>query len=474
MPPSISLFNDIIVQCLIKCKEAGTTHSLRLLLDLFVKLIGGEGKVDILTKLVPELMRQHRDDPGFESKFLDVLWLLGTVLLTSDCYFLDSTVTDVQSEPVRDRYFRLLHLCKTHVNPTLLMERLSEETLENMSLIQSKQQFQTRYVRTKTRLFFKQQKFNLLREENEGYAKLITELAQASGSMDAVMTQIRSLIGYFDLDPNRVLDLILDVCEFREPMTYDLMKLIRLYNPDKTDLTHILGHKFHFTQFTVFSWEDSGKTTTHRAKVGNVLRNEVQWCCSRRCDRVFHHHQNHSHGQQYTGNGSWCLAAVIQIFGLTEYDLGHEIYVPWMTDFLLITQFAHPNLQEPGDTTPQSLYKVAALLISDGLVNLDILYGHLPHLGVDSLSHDGSWTSGDHKVHKVHKVRQNMWQAKLPSLSFLLDLLTKARVVRPPTLLVVAMALTNSSLVIVLLSRFGYSAQHVRRPFAIGLCMKVD
>ncbi|TGZ70789.1 hypothetical protein CRM22_002996 [Opisthorchis felineus] len=253
---------------LIKYKEAGTAHSLRLLLDLFVKLIGGEGKVDILTKLVPELMRQHRDDAGFESKFLDLLWLL------------DSTVTDIQSEPVRDRYFRLLHLCKTHVNPTLLMERLSEETLENMSLIQSKQQFQTRYVRTKTRLFFKQQKFNLLREENEGYAKLITELAQASGSMDAVMTQIRSLIGYFDLDPNRVLDLILDVCEFREPMTYDLMKLIRLYNPDKTDLTHILGHKFHFTQ-------------------------------------------------------------------------------------------------EPGDTTPQSLYKVAALLISDGLVNLDILYGHL-------------------------------------------------------------------------------------------------
>lgn len=151
-------------------------------------------------------------------------------------------------EAVRDRYSRLLQLCKAHVNPALLMERLSEDTLENMSLIQSKQQFQTRYVRTKTRLFFKQQKFNLLREENEGYAKLITELAQTKGPMDAVMVQVRSLIGYFDLDPSRVLDLILDVGEFRENMSENIVKLIRLYNPDKLDLTHILGHKFHFSQ----------------------------------------------------------------------------------------------------------------------------------------------------------------------------------------------------------------------------------
>lgn len=152
---------------------------------------------------------------------------------------------------MRDRFSRILHLCKSHINPALMIERLSEETLENMSLVQSKQQFQTRYVRTKTRLFFKQQKFNLLREENEGYAKLMTELCQTTGPMDVVMTEVRSLIGYFDLDPNRVLDLILDACEFRENACPCLIQLVRLYNPDKLDLTHILGHKFHFTQVSV-------------------------------------------------------------------------------------------------------------------------------------------------------------------------------------------------------------------------------
>lgn len=47
-------------------------------------------------------------------------------------------------------------------------------------------------------LSYKQQKFNLLREENEGYAKLITELGQdLSGNVTShlVLESIKSLIG---------------------------------------------------------------------------------------------------------------------------------------------------------------------------------------------------------------------------------------------------------------------------------------
>lgn len=45
---------------------------------------------------------------------------------------------------------------------------------------------------------YKQQKFNLLREENEGYAKLVTELGQdLSGNVTSrlVLENIKSLIG---------------------------------------------------------------------------------------------------------------------------------------------------------------------------------------------------------------------------------------------------------------------------------------
>jgi THO complex subunit 2 N-terminus len=77
---------------------------------------------------------------------------------------------------------------------------------------------------------YKQNKFNLLREQSEGYTKLITELTNGMGPSHALNTglpteeptaidgraqkvwnKIISLIGYFDLDPNRALDLILDV-----------------------------------------------------------------------------------------------------------------------------------------------------------------------------------------------------------------------------------------------------------------------
>ncbi|CAH8559656.1 unnamed protein product [Schistosoma guineensis] len=223
---------------LTKCKEGGMAGSVKLFTDLVLKLINGEGKIDILAKLVPELFKIFGGNGSFESDLLDSLWLI------------DSSIADIKSESVRDRFYRLIEILKNHVNPALIMERFCEETLENLSFIQSKQQFQTRYVRTKTRLFFKQQKFNLLREENEGYAKLITELCQikSTASMEAAMVQIRSLIGYFDLDPNRVLDLILDVCEFRGDMYEEFVQLIRLYNPDRIDMTNILGHKYHFTQ----------------------------------------------------------------------------------------------------------------------------------------------------------------------------------------------------------------------------------
>ena len=45
---------------------------------------------------------------------------------------------------------------------------------------------------------YRQQKFNLLREENEGYAKIITELNQDSMgeiSCDDILSNIKSLIG---------------------------------------------------------------------------------------------------------------------------------------------------------------------------------------------------------------------------------------------------------------------------------------
>lgn len=77
---------------------------------------------------------------------------------------------------------------------------------------------------------YKQNKFNLLREQSEGYSKLTAELTSNLGPPHSPVTgrptepwsaieerarpvwdKVISLIGYFDLDPNRALDMILDV-----------------------------------------------------------------------------------------------------------------------------------------------------------------------------------------------------------------------------------------------------------------------
>lgn len=76
---------------------------------------------------------------------------------------------------------------------------------------------------------YKQNKFNLLREQSEGYSKLSTELIHYIGPPhnhsgfpveDTSAIEVRArgawdkiigLIGYFDLDPSRALDITLDV-----------------------------------------------------------------------------------------------------------------------------------------------------------------------------------------------------------------------------------------------------------------------
>jgi THO complex subunit 2 len=91
------------------------------------------------------------------------------------------------------------------------------------------QMFEKKIVRMNTNLLYKQKRFNLLREESEGYSKLIVEvytLAYANNNLanrvQTTANSIEAFIGYFDLDPIRSLDIFLDIaavnlvsnCEF--------------------------------------------------------------------------------------------------------------------------------------------------------------------------------------------------------------------------------------------------------------------
>lgn len=82
----------------------------------------------------------------------------------------------------------------------------------------SKTYIQKKLKKLNTDMYYRQHKFNLLSEESEGYSKLLTFLTcgikDHGGCGEDTIRYVQELIGAFDLDPNRVLDVTLDTLEW--------------------------------------------------------------------------------------------------------------------------------------------------------------------------------------------------------------------------------------------------------------------
>lgn len=93
---------------------------------------------------------------------------------------------------------------------------LDSDVLVALNLVRST--FGKAFIRHQTNMLYRQSNYNLLREETEGYSKLLTELFTTSANeppsaenVKATWERVRSMIGTFDLDVGRVLDVTLDV-----------------------------------------------------------------------------------------------------------------------------------------------------------------------------------------------------------------------------------------------------------------------
>uniref|UniRef100_A0A3B3Y4C6 THO complex subunit 2 n=1 Tax=Poecilia mexicana TaxID=48701 RepID=A0A3B3Y4C6_9TELE len=219
----------------IKNWEKSGKHEIQAALyEVCSQVVQGNLKIDLVSAVLGEMM-ELRDD-------------LPSILADVFC-ILDLETGALEEKNKRDHYTHLVGACLSFVPEAILKERLDPETLESLGLIKQAHQFNQKIVKIKTKLY-KQQKFNLLREENEGYAKLITELGQdLSGNITSnlVLESIKSLI-CFNLDPNRVLDIILEVYESRSEQDEFFLSLIKSYMCEPITLCHILGFKFKFYQ----------------------------------------------------------------------------------------------------------------------------------------------------------------------------------------------------------------------------------
>lgn len=119
---------------------------------------------------------------------------------------------DLQSPSAPLRAF----VFSTGISAMVMRQKLDATLLLNLGL--TRHTFTRMGIRQATHLLYRQANYNLLREETEGYSKLVTELFTTSGSeppsrevVEDAFEKVKGLIGTFDLDVGRVLDITLDV-----------------------------------------------------------------------------------------------------------------------------------------------------------------------------------------------------------------------------------------------------------------------
>ena len=80
----------------------------------------------------------------------------------------------------RNAYTSLIQLLlkRRLVGEELLLARLENDVLQDVGLVRDAADFHKKQVKMNTRQLYTQQKYNLFREETEGYSKLIAELSE--------------------------------------------------------------------------------------------------------------------------------------------------------------------------------------------------------------------------------------------------------------------------------------------------------
>ncbi|XP_048589854.1 THO complex subunit 2 isoform X3 [Nematostella vectensis] len=214
----------------------GETDLKRVVYELFWHVIRGDLRQEDALLVMQEVADIHRNSV---SMLADLICIMD---VESQC---------LEEKERRERFLSLVAASVCIIPVVLLKERLDMETLDAVGLIQSQKAFNQKYVKTKTKLFYKQQKYNLTREESEGYAKLVVELSSEPGiqlKCDTLLENIKSLIGRFHLDPNRVLDIILEAFECNLGQQDFFLQFLQLYmsRSETASLCHILGFKYQF------------------------------------------------------------------------------------------------------------------------------------------------------------------------------------------------------------------------------------
>jgi THO complex subunit 2 len=193
---------------------------------------------------------------------VDTIWLVSNEIKHFDTLPMERLYTFVRT------------LAKELPNTDTLLRLLPPDILANSQVLSDDRVFRKRLLRANTRNLYVQKKYNLLHEESEGYAKLVTELNGSSHTNHEGLTKrITSLIGHFNLDPNRVEDLVLEALELNIKQSHIYLPLIRRFR--KKRLCHLVGHKFHAYHRSQGVNNDGNDGDKNSGKSGDTVESEA-------------------------------------------------------------------------------------------------------------------------------------------------------------------------------------------------------
>ncbi|KAH0562451.1 hypothetical protein GP486_002854 [Trichoglossum hirsutum] len=283
----------------------------------------------------------------------------------------------------------------SEVSPTLMRLVLESPLLLALGLI--RHNFDKVFVRTQTNLLYRQSKYNLLREESEGYSKLITELFTTSNEPPSgeivreSFERVKALVGAFDLDVGRVLDVTLDV--FAAVLVKQFRFFVKLLRASSWwpqanhfESVELFGQTFETLPKWALPGSGGWSTTEEDREILEVMkeRRDVQFW-----ERV----REIGLGAYFEIGGRRMSAEQRAVFDNGDLENATDVddrnwidatgtlpprgnrVAAQLLGFKL--RFYASSARDPTDVLPFNLIYLAALLIKIGFISLRDLYPHL-------------------------------------------------------------------------------------------------
>ncbi len=285
----------------------------------------------------------------------------------------------------------------TEISPHLMRCILDSALLECLGMIRNT--FVRVGIRQQTNLLYRQSNYNLLREETEGYSKLITELFTTSSSepltsevVEETFEQVKGMIGAFDLDVGRVLDITLDVFAAVLVKQYRFfVKYLRASSwwpqPSKFDYADV-----ELSSSTLPKWAlpgSSGRSVSDDEKDelahARDERDTLFWRRAREIGVAAFFEIGGRQAQKEALEAAMAVGSVSDSSDLDENRKwveatgtlpppGNKVAAQ-VLGFKL--RFYSSTARDPTDVLPVNLIYLAALLIKVGFISLRDLYPHL-------------------------------------------------------------------------------------------------